>query len=450
MFGAAIAALLLASPTALLAQDTVRITLPEAIAQAASRNIDLLRAENALRSAQARIKSARGAFQPNLSLSAGPNFRYQLGSQQAVTGETPDHATGSFSLGLSSSYTLYNGNADRATLAQAEQLARASDITINRTAQTTVLAVITSFYDVATQRELIGVEQENLTAEQQQLDRIRAFTDAGTRPISDLYSEQATVAAAEVRLLEAQRAFEGAKLNLVQLLRLDPLGRYDFPAPQPTTGDTLMADAATLVQQAVQSRPEIAAEQARIDAAKEAIRVAEAGKAPVVSLSGSLGSSTTTTDSRNGLGSQLFTQNPSASVGLSLALPIFDRDRTEAAVEAARIDYENELLTMASLRQQVAIDVQSARLDVQTAQAQLAAADRQLAAARQGLDVAQTRYQSGVSTFVELSQARAQYVAAEGQVVQARNTLDLRRQQLRSAAGAIEAPRVAPQLPAEE
>lgn len=440
------------APAAALGQDTVRITLDEAISLAAARNLDVLRAENALRSARSRIETARGAFQPNLNLSAGPNVRYQLGrGGDNVTGLESDNASGSFSVGLSSGYTIYNGNADRAAVNQAEQLARASDISINRTTQSTVYAVTTAFYEVATARELIGVARENLTAEQRTLERIRAFTEAGTRPISDLYAQEATTAAAELRLLDAQRMFDVAKLGLVDLLRLDPMGRYDFPSPASVDlSGVLGAGEPALAEQALSRRPEIAAQQARIEAAQEAIRIADASDAPVINLSGSLGSSYSTQNDRDGFGGQLFSQNPNASVGLSLSLPIFDRNRADAAEEQAQIEYENELLTMSALRQQTMIEVRQTLLELNSAIAQLSVAERQLAAARQGLDVEQTRYETGVSTLTELAQARSRFVEAEGQVVQARNQLEARRYAVLFAIGTIAAPRVAPQPPTEE
>jgi outer membrane protein len=442
-----------AAPFTLMAQDSVRITLPEAISLAAARNIDLIRAGNAVRAAQTRIETARGAFQPNLSISAGPSLRYQFGGRSSdIPSQVVDvdHASGSFSVGISSGYTLYNGNIDRATLTQAEQLARASDISVNRVAQNTVFSVISAYYQIATSRELIGVARENLAAEQRQLERIKAFTDAGTRPISDLYTEQATVAAAEFSLLNAQRDLEVANLGLVQTLRLDPLGHYAFPTPPPADQNATPGSDSALVAEAASRRPEIAAQQERIAAAEQAIKIAEAGKSPTVSVSGSLGSSYSTLDDQAGFGSQLFSQNPSASVGLSLSLPIFDRNRTDAAIEAARIDYENELLTMTELRQQASFEVRQALLDLNTARAQLDVAGRQLDAARQALDVEQARYETGVSTLTELTQARARYVQAEGQVVQARNTLELRRQGVLYSAGLTDAPRVAPQAPTEQ
>jgi len=449
---APLASLLLFLPALLCAQDTVRISLSEALSLASARNIDVLRAGNAIRSAQASIKSARGALQPNLSLSVGPGVSYRFGtSRQVVPGQDPKQLSGSLSVGLSSGYNLYNGNADRAALAQAEALARSSEISLDRTGQSTSYTVIAAFYEVATQRDLIAVESENLVAERQVLDRVRAFVDAGTRPISDRYAEEALVAAAEVRVLSARRALEIAKLTLVELLRLDPLRTYDFPIPDPSAQPPVATDDATaLVQRAYAARPEITAQQARLEAARQAIRVADASDGPTVGLSASFGSNYSTVNETFGFGAQLFSQNPSASLGLSFSLPIFDRNRSEAALEQAQISYSNEQLTMASLRQQVAIEVQQARIDLSIAQAQIDAAERQVAASRQGLDVEQTRYGAGISTLVELAQARARLLTSETQLVQARNTLELRRQTLLNALGGIAATRVAPQFPSEE
>lgn len=428
----------------LRAQDTVHITLPQAIDIAAERNTDLIRAENTLRTARTRIESAQGAFQPNLSVSIGPSLRYRLGSGGTTqVGAGSSRASGSMSVGVSSGYTIYNGEADRATLTQARQLAQASDITVDRTGQTVVYSLITSFFDVATSRELISVAEENLVAERDQLDRIRAFVDAGTRPISDRYAQEATVASAELQVIQTQRQLDLSTLTLVQTLQLDPLARYDFATPDTVRGEDelLAATVDTLVGRAYAQRPEIAAEQARIDAATQGIRIADAGKKPTISLSGSLGSDYSTLDDASGLGSQLFSQNPSASLGLSFSLPIFDRNRTDAADQQARIEYENELLAMVDLRQRIAVEVRQAVLDLNYAQQQLAAAERQLASSRLALDVEQTRYESGISTLVELTQARARAVAAEGQVVQARNAIAAQRYGLLYAVGTITTPR---------
>lgn len=456
-----IVASLLLAPALLPAQQTVTITLPEAIRLAAARNIDVLRGDNDIRLAETFVESARGAFHPDLNFSAGPTARYRMGSTAENDVDVAvKHFIGELALGFSSDYTLYDGGANRATLDRAEALAAAAGVDVDRTVQVTIYTVVALYVQIATQREMIGVERENLTAERRLLEQVEAFTEIGTRPISDLYTQQANVAAAEVRLLEAEYLIERASLAMVQALRLDPSRRYDFPTP--TTADlaTIVAEAdlpvvqpsvdtTALVMSAIERRPEIIAQRTRIDAAEMAIRLAETGKSPTVSLFGSLGTSYTSLRDRYGFTDQLFAQNPGAALGLSLTIPFFDRNRTEVAIAQARILQREELLRMAELRQDAEIEVRQVLLDLTTATARLSAAERRVIATRAALDVEQTRYESGANTLVELSQARARMIESEAQVIEARNILTLRTQTLAFALGIITPVRVPVEMPGE-
>jgi outer membrane protein len=56
--------------------------------------------------------------------------------------------------------------------------------------------VASNFLALVQQQEQLRVQRENLAAQEAQEKQIKAFVDAGSRPISDLYQQQATVAAA--------------------------------------------------------------------------------------------------------------------------------------------------------------------------------------------------------------------------------------------------------------
>src|SRR5690606_23532468 len=100
-----------------------------------------------------------------------------------------------------------------------------------RTRQPVVFSVISGFLSAVAAEEQVRVQQENLTAQLAQERQTRALVDAGTRPISDLYQQEASTAAARSAVVEAERALELARLELVRALRLDPAGSYEFEAP---------------------------------------------------------------------------------------------------------------------------------------------------------------------------------------------------------------------------
>jgi outer membrane protein len=169
------------------------------------------------------------------------------------------------------------------------------------------------------------------------------------------------------------------------------------------------------------------------------IRIAEAGNALSLGLTGGVGTSYASTGA-DAFGDQFGKSNPAASLGLSLTLPILDRGRTAITAEIARIDRERAETTLADLERQASAQVELARLDLRTASARLSVTDRQLDAARSALEAETARYTAGSSTLAELAQVRAHYVGAASERVQAGYELVERRVLLEYVIGTIAVP----------
>ena len=137
------------------------------------------------------------------------------------------------SAGLSSGVTLFNGGQNTNALRQARLNLQASGQDLDRSRQTVVFVVASDFLALITQQEQLRVQQENLSAQEQELAQLEQFVRAGTRPIGDLYQQQAAVAATRLAVVSARRATEVAKVNLIQELLLDP--RLDYTFVTPTT-----------------------------------------------------------------------------------------------------------------------------------------------------------------------------------------------------------------------
>jgi outer membrane protein len=432
---------MLAPVVPLHAQESRTLTLDDAIRIAMERSIDLKRAANNIALGETSLRQERAGYLPNLSLSISPSERFGRAFDQ-TSGSVVDRRTEALSIGASSNITLFNGFATRASVAQAQAELNASQSTLERARQTLIFDVVQGYLQAVLDSALIVVEQDNLAAERTVLDRVAAYTQAGKRAASDLYAEQATVAQAELRLLNAQHAYELDKARLVQLLQLDPTGNYTFisPSVDTTAAGIRGYNYQEILGNMIDGRADIAAQRARVAAAEEGIKASRAGYWPTVSLSANAGTSFSSQNENSGFSDQLFNNNPNASLGLSITLPIFDRRQTESAVERAQIARDNELLTLQQLEQQIALDLRAAVLDYETASKQLVVADRQLTAAAEALRGQEERYRVGVSTLVELSQARAVYLQARSNRIQALYTLHLRERAIDYYRGTIAVP----------
>ncbi|HEY4130589.1 MAG TPA: TolC family protein [Gemmatimonadaceae bacterium] len=399
------------------------ITLDDAIGLALKQNATVLQAQNAVDLSDADVKQQKMQLMPDLKLSLSGADNVGRNFSQA-DGAIVNAQTQSLSSGLSSSLTLFDGGKTRASIRSAQSSSDASASDLSRAKQTAVFTVASDFVALTNQDEQLRVQQENLTAQQAQQDLIQKLVNAGTRPVSDLYQQQATVASAKLAIAQASRAVELAKVDLIQALQLNPGGTYNFVAPVVSVADTTKTyDLNDLLDRAYANRKDLDAQQSRVEAAGQDVKAAGAAKLPTVSVTGGY-SSAFSSASDIGFSDQL-DQRRGGSIGLGVSIPLFDRGAASAAEQRAEIAAENARLSLDTQRQTIALEVRRAYLDQISAKEQLSAAQAQLSAAQLAVQMTEQRYQAGAATLVEVTQVRSQQVQAASAVATAKNNLVL-------------------------
>jgi outer membrane protein len=408
------------------AQDTTRahlasntITLQDAIRIALAQNSAVRFAQNDVSLDSLSVKSLRNQFLPNLSASSSSSQGFGAGPQA----QNPY----TLGLGVSSGVTLYNGLQNVNALRQARLSLLASGQVLGRTRQTVVFLVATDYLALVTQQEQVRVQQENLVAQEQELTQLEAFVKAGTRPIGDLYQQQAAVASTRLALVNARRATELAKVDLIQELVLDPRETYTFVTPAIVTDSARLPafNLDSLVSLALERRADLEAQKLRVQVAEREIAIANGSKLPVITANG--GYSSGYNSANDGTFFSQLNQRRGGSIGLGLSVPVFDRGASSIARQQSHILLENALLALRDQEQAVALDVRRAYLDYQSALEQLAESNAQQRAAALALEAAQARYRAGAATFVEVTLARATLIQAQSAVVNARSTLSFQR-----------------------
>jgi outer membrane protein len=409
--------------TPLAAQAAPR-TIPfnDAVGIALKQNVAIRQAQNANALDETAVRQQRLQFLPDLRLNVSGSENVGRSFNQ-TEGRITDQSTQSATTGVSSGITLFNGGQNVANLRAARLGEQASTQDLTRTRQTVVFTVASNYLELVAQQEQLRVQQQNLAVLQQQEEQIKRFVDVGSRPISDLYQQQASVGAARVSVVETQRALELAKVDLIQTLQLDPAGTYEFVAPvvnDSATGgrqynlDSLMVRAYTL-------RADIDADEARVGAAEQDVKAAQASKWPTVSLS--LGYNTAFSSASDLSLADQINQRRGGSIGIGVSIPLFDRGSSDLATQRAQIQADNARLGLQQQRQEVALEVRRAYLDHRAAQERLAAARAQQVAADQALAATRERYRVGAATLVELTQSQAAQVQAASALVNARYAL---------------------------
>ncbi len=440
---ASLLCLLMAAPAA--AQAPRQITFDEALRIAFEQNVPLQQAQNRTDVQRIQVNRARMQFYPSLEIgsSAQQNYGRQFSQEES---KIVNRVTESLGAEARTSVNLFNGFSDVATLRQSRLLSQASEADLRRAEQTVVFSVASDYIALIAQSAQVKVQQENLEAERQLLAQIEQFVRVGARPASDLYTQQAAVAGAELSVLEAQQQVQIQESNLIQTLQLDPFEPYVFATPEVDTSlyNPLDLAAPSLLRRAYTDRPDLRASELNIRAAEAGIRAAQSTRWPRLSLTFNYGTawnseipSIAEPGSTMPFGEQL-RENRGGGVGLSLGLPIFDRNLTRYNTQLAQIDYNDAQLRLDALQQDIAVQVRQAYLDYQTAQKQVEVSQTQVRAAALALQAEQERYELGAATLIQVSQARAQFVRAESALVQARYDRIFRERLLDYYAGALD------------
>jgi outer membrane protein len=451
------------------------VTFDEALRLALQQSTRIRRAETGVSAAGEAVEFARAAFLPDLSATIQPTRRFGLSFDQ-TTGSLQQSTSDAMTASVSTSLNLFNGFRDSAELSRRRVEREAGQFTLKRTREDIVFTVAAQFLAVVLDREIISIRSEALAAQVAQLERVEQLVEGGVRPRADLLAQAAVLAEAELAVLQAESALDLSETELVRTLQLDPRGQYRFVAPSldgmVEAPETL--DLQRMIDVAYERRPDLRAQELQVRAAEEGVRVASSGYYPRINAFASVGSSYSslarrpiegtvselpvTTQSGEAIlvggvplgfpvgptfestpfGDQFFTENRSGAVGISVAVPIFDRFVTRSQVRQARLAVENERILQAQLAQDVAVEVRQAYLDYRNVEKRLEVAGRQVDASRAALAAEEDRYDLGVSTLVELTQARARMVEAESVLAQATAQYVFQRRRLEYTAGLID------------
>ena len=335
-----------------------KITFDQAVDIALRQNVALRQAKNANAADAAGVTQAKLQFLPSLSLHTSTGQSYGRSFDQSE-GSIVDQTTESVSAGVSSSVTLFDGLRNVSALAAARANESASAQDLSRARQTVVFTVASNFLTAVAAAEQVKVQESSLAALGQQAAQIRRFVGAGTRPISDQYQQDASVAAARATLVDARNAVEKAKVDLMQTLQLDPTAEYEFVAPAlDATPAATLPPLDSLVSRALAQRVDLDAQESRIDAAKQGVKSAESGRWPTVSVSAGYNTAFTTANAL-AFADQL-DQRRGGSVSVGVSIPLWDRGSTSVAAQQAKIQEDNARLALASQRQEVALQVRRA------------------------------------------------------------------------------------------
>jgi len=401
-----------------------------------------------LRTAKNNISLAKSAFTPTIGVGAGV-------SQNLSSTTGRNHmSTNNRSLPTVNAYIsemLWNFGKTNATIRMQKFNKIAAEYEFDYSVLITIFDVKLKYYAVLAAKSLLDIEKANVQINERNYVRTQAYFDEGIRSKIDLVNAEAYLSDAKIALVQAENNYKQALVDLNNSMyvaytpeyeisntetfnlknpyvpvSLTQIGNYkdldDVPEGVQDAALTASADKTEVLEDykftkypytfeesvdlAMKNRPDLKALNASVDAMKQYLLAVKRQYYP--NLSANVGYGLNNSE-------HFATNSMSLSLDLNSSVNIFQHVKE---VDNAKIQVEYAQNEVKLLSENLYFDVQEAYIAMIQLEKQIPLLETKVRQTLENLELADGRYEVGLSDYIELQDARVNYNNAQNSYVQ--------------------------------
>ncbi len=461
-------AICLISMSSLKAQDKKVWTLKACVDQALSKNITIQQQALSTKSTRADYFQSKMATLPSFNGNLSNNWQtgFAINPATNLAKEGVSFRTNSF--GVNSSMPLFNGFQTVNTIRLQKSNVMASEMDLQQTKNNITLNVCNAYLRVLLNIELMNAAKSRVASSQAQVDRQKKLYELGGVNKSKFLQLKAQLSTEELAAINAENAVMQAYLELWLLIEVKPDLSNTVELPnfeainiedEPRTLDAIYEDFSKV-------SPDVIAASHRSRSAEITHQVAQGGRSPRLTLSAGL-NSFYSTQSQTGIGdmqyrsaligageynstpipiytlapigyssykitsfNDQFNRNLGSSIGLNLAVPIFNAWNVNTNIQKTEINFQNSRLNEKLIRNNLYRNIAQSYVDFKSAYKKFAANAENLAANKEAFEVADKQFELGGMSMADYLNTKNSYISAQANYTQAKYELVFRRKVL--------------------
>ena len=266
-----------------------------------------------------------------------------------------------------------------------------------------------TYLSVLKAQSVVEVAEQTVKARQLVADQVTALAQSKLKSELDASFANVNLEDAKLLLVQAENALKSAQAQLAAVLAVSGDTTFvlvDEPTPEPVSGRL-----DSLIQQAMSDRPELKGIHLEQSAAEKFVSAEHALNYPNIGILGAAGY---VPDSQP----QILERY--GAIGINLNIPIFNGWLFKARESEAQLHAQATHERGNDLENKIARDVRVAYLDDETAYKRVGLTEQLLKQSQTAFELAQSRYNFGLSSIVELSQAELNLTSAQIALVSAK------------------------------
>ncbi|GAA0755383.1 TolC family protein [Psychroflexus lacisalsi] len=382
----------------------------EAITQMLSNNFGIQLAENQVEIADNNQGVLNSGYLPSLTGNAGGNYTkddqdvtFRDGSQESIVGAE----TTRYNASVNFNYTLFDGLGRFWNYKSLKEQYDLTSLEARQTIETTLLQLFTVYYEVARLTENKKVLLQTYENTKQRFKRAEYSFEYGQVNKLDVLNAEVDIVNDSINLMNNRQLLENAKRDLNVVINSELEQKFEVDTVVSFTNQIQIEN---FVNTSSSNNVRLLQAEKNITISDYDYKASKAIFLPTIGLSGSYGwnegnfpvTSFATSSTTTGV-----------SGGLSLTWDLFDGGSGITRMKNARINYDNQQLIKAQIKQEVNRDIFNARGNYHTRLEILKLQTQNIFTAKNNYERSSEQYKLGQITSVELRQAQVNLLNAQ-------------------------------------
>lgn len=410
-----------------------KMTIEQVIELALKNNYDIAISKN--RAAQAVNNNTLGnaGMLPKIDLNATGSLANNATRQEFSNGLVVDKSgvqSKNITTGAYLAWTVFDGFKMFATHERLQELESRGELNTKIQIENTLLKVITAYYTIAIQKQVIGGLKENIAVSEERLKIAQKKLETGAASKTDALLAKVDLNALKSNLIRQTTLLNDAKANLNQLLL------------QPAEQDIDVDDSIPLINQykyeelknsILSNNSDLLFALKNIEISKYMIKEGRALAFPKLNLNANY----IFTRAQNQAGFALLNQNLGLNLGFTATWTIFNGFNTSNAIKNLQLDLQNSMGEYENLKTLTQLNLVKAFRKYQDDITILKLEEESKQLAKENLDIALERFRLGVTASIEIKLAQQSYEEAINRLSDARFNAKISETQLLKLNGNI-------------
>jgi len=324
---------------------------------------------------------------------------------------------------VSAGITLFNGFRINNQIIQANLNISSSEYTLAATKESVSLSILNAFLQVLYAEEQVNNSKKQIESIEEQLRLAGERLTLKAITVVDYSQVRSQLASEKLTLANAGSQLSIARITLMQLMEIPVGGIFNVAHPDLVSllNVQVNPDVKKVYETALSIKPQIRAASLNKEIAALDEKIARGSYYPTISASAGISTGYSSTKS-GGYGSQL-NDGMFPSAGLSLEIPIYQKNQVKNNIKVAKIGYREAELNETDTKNQLRKSIEQACQDVIAAQVNYSASLEKYNSTLESSQLSEEKFNQGIINSVDYLVAKTNLIVAESELLQSKYNL---------------------------